>query len=68
MTVSVVTPTGTVRPTVNRVNWSQIQFNDSVIDFITRLEQVDIRYAGGGSLGSVYMDRANVAIVNSGDP
>ena len=41
-------------------DWQQISFADSVIDFLTRLEHVIIRYAGQRNNGAVYLENASV--------
>lgn len=41
-------------------DWQHISFSDSVIDFLTRLEHVIIRYAGYGGYGAVFMNDASV--------
>ncbi len=46
-------------------DWQRIDFSYSVVGFLTRLESVDIRYGGGNSEGSIYINRADIAIVNS---
>jgi len=46
-------------------DWRRISFSDSVVDFITRLENVVIRFAGGNNQGAVYMEKADVSIISS---
>ncbi|MDF1555163.1 MAG: right-handed parallel beta-helix repeat-containing protein, partial [Deferrisomatales bacterium] len=46
-------------------DWGRLDFADSVIDFLTRLEQVEVRYGGSGNQGSIYLYQANVAVVDS---
>ena len=47
-------------------DWYSLQFNDSVIDSLTRLENVEVRYGGGhSSYGAIRLANASPAIVNS---
>ena len=36
-------------------DWYRLDFNNTVVSFLTRLENVEIRYAGKGGAGSVYV-------------
>ena len=45
--------------------WDQIRFSGSVAVDVTSLEFVEVRYGGAQNLGNVYMDLANVDIVDS---
>jgi parallel beta-helix repeat protein len=46
-------------------DWRRIYYSDSVIDFLTRLEHVVVRYGGSGNEGNIYMYRSDVSIVSS---
>ncbi|WP_275100433.1 right-handed parallel beta-helix repeat-containing protein, partial [Sedimenticola hydrogenitrophicus] len=46
-------------------DWARIYFQDSVIDFLTRLEHTVVRYGGRSNEGNLYLFRANVSVVNS---
>jgi parallel beta-helix repeat protein len=46
-------------------DWDAIRFNDTVLDFLTTLEHVHVRYGGSGSVGNVYLLRADFPIVSS---
>ncbi|RLC56846.1 MAG: hypothetical protein DRI30_05215, partial [Chloroflexi bacterium] len=45
-------------------DWRNLQFNDSVVDSLTSLDYVEVRY-GGSSTAGIYLNRANVDITNS---
>ncbi|MCF6260340.1 MAG: right-handed parallel beta-helix repeat-containing protein [Gammaproteobacteria bacterium] len=46
-------------------DWGRIQINDTAIDFLTRIENTDIRYGGRGSSGSLYVYRADIDVLNN---
>jgi parallel beta-helix repeat protein len=46
-------------------DWHRIFFGDAVIDFLTRLEYVDVRYGGGSNEGNIYFYYTNIALVSS---
>ncbi len=43
-------------------DWYRIYFSDSVIDFLARLEYVDVRYAGRYNYNAIHLNQANVTI------
>ena len=40
-------------------DWSRVRYLDSSVDFLGKLQHVEIRYAGSGSQGAFSVDRAN---------
>ncbi|MCP3882680.1 MAG: hypothetical protein GY701_30440, partial [Sulfitobacter sp.] len=46
-------------------DWSSINFNDAVLDYLTELNHVDVRYGGNGNTYNIYVYKANFPIRNS---
>ena len=46
-------------------DWDRLDFENTVIDFLTRLAHCEVRYGGSGSFGSVYLYYADITVADT---
>ncbi|MCP3877135.1 MAG: hypothetical protein GY701_01890, partial [Sulfitobacter sp.] len=46
-------------------DWARIYFSNTVIDFLTRLDHVSVRYGGSSNEGLLYTNQASISVTNS---